>query len=163
MENAPNKFFRLKPGGEVRLMGAYLIRCDEIIRDSDGNVVELRCTADLETGNAMPSDGRKVRGTIHWLSAAHAMDAQVRVYDNLFTIADVNNIPEGKDYDDYINPDSLKVMTGAKVENALVGVTQGSAFQFVRTGYFTSDSHTPGVFNQTVALKDSKGVILPSG
>lgn len=159
MENAPNKFFRLKPGGEVRLMGAYIVRCDEVVKDAEGNVTELRCTADLETGNRMPADGRKIRGTIHWLSAAHAGGAEIRIYENLFTIEDVNSIPEGRDYDDYMNPDSLRVMKGAKIETALEGAEAGQAFQFVRTGYFTPDSRAPGVFIQTVALKDSKGAL----
>ncbi|MEL7624780.1 MAG: glutamine--tRNA ligase/YqeY domain fusion protein [Clostridiales bacterium] len=163
MEDAPNKFFRLKPGGEVRLMGAYIVRCDEVIKDDSGQVVELRCSADLETGNAMPADGRKVRGTIHWLSAAHAKDAEVRLYENLFTIEDVNSIPEGKDYDDYINPNSLQIRKEAKIEAALTEAQAGQSFQFVRTGYFTPDSYTPGVFNQTVALKDSKGTFIVNG
>ncbi len=163
MEDAPNKFFRLKPGGEVRLMGAYIVRCDEVIKDDSGKVVELRCSADLETGNAMPADGRKVRGTIHWLSAAHAKDAEIRLYENLFTIEDVNSIPEGKDYDDYINPNSLQVRKEAKIEAALTEAQAGQSCQFVRTGYFTPDSHTPGVFNQTVALKDSKGTFIVNG
>ncbi|MDR1194569.1 MAG: glutamine--tRNA ligase/YqeY domain fusion protein [Peptococcaceae bacterium] len=157
MENPPGKFFRLKPGGEVRLMGAYLIRCETVIKDAAGEVTELLCVADLETGNGMPADGRKVRGTIHWLSRAHARDSEIRLYDNLFTIEDVNSIPAERDYDDYINPASLRAMTGAKVEEALVGAAAGERFQFVRQGYFTADSRTPGVFNQTVALKDSKG------
>ncbi|MCL2167230.1 MAG: glutamine--tRNA ligase/YqeY domain fusion protein [Clostridiales bacterium] len=160
MENAPAKFFRLKPGAEVRLMGAYIIRCDEVLKDAEGNVRELLCTADLETGNKMPADGRKIRGTIHWLSAAHAGKAEVRLYDNLFTIEDVNSIPEGKDYDDYINPDSLQIMKDARIEPALETAEAAEAIQFVRTGYFVPDSHSPGVFNQTVALKDSKGNIM---
>ncbi|MCL2121736.1 MAG: glutamine--tRNA ligase/YqeY domain fusion protein [Clostridiales bacterium] len=160
MENAPSKFFRLKPGAEVRLMGAYIIRCDEVVKDAEGNVRELRCTADLETGNKMPADGRKIRGTIHWLSAEHAGKAEVRLYDKLFTIEDVNSIPEGKDYDDYINPDSLQIRKEARIEPALEAVEAAEAFQFVRTGYFVPDNHSPGVFNQTVALKDSKGNIM---
>jgi glutaminyl-tRNA synthetase len=162
-EIAPNKFFRLKPGGEVRLMGAYIIRCDEVIKDAEGNVAELRCSADLETGNRMPADGRKVRGTIHWLSASHAARAEARVYDNLFSIEDVNSIPEGKDYDDYMNPGSLQVKQGAMIEASLEGAAPGQAFQFVRTGYFVPDSRNPGVFIQTVALKDSKGAISAGG
>jgi len=157
MEDAPNKFFRLKPGGEVRLMGAYIIRCDELVKDARGNVTELICSADLETGNQMPADGRKIRGTIHWLSAAGASRAEIRIYDKLFTIEDVNSIPEGKDYDDYINPDSVLIYSDALVESSLQGALPGQAFQFVRTGYFVPDLHNTGVFNQTVALRDSKG------
>jgi glutaminyl-tRNA synthetase len=155
MEEAPNKFYRLKPGGEVRLMGAYIIRCDEVVKDAEGNVSELRCSADLETGNKTPSDGRKVRGTIHWLSVSGAKDAEVRLYDNLFTIEDVNNIPEGKDYDDFINPDSLLVRRDAKIEASLEGTKPGETFQFVRTGYFTPDNRGSGAFIRTVALKDN--------
>lgn len=155
MENAPNKFYRLKPGGEVRLMGAYLIRCDEVVRDAGGNVTGLLCSADLDTGNHMPPDGRKVRGTIHWLSAGQAKEAEIRLYDNLFTIEDVNTIPEGKDYDDYINPNSLRILKGARIEASLENAGADEAFQFVRTGYFKPDAHTPGVFNRTVALKES--------
>jgi glutaminyl-tRNA synthetase len=160
MEDAPGKFYRLKPGGEVRLMGAYIIRCDEIIKDADGRVVELRCSADLETGGKMPADGRKVRGTIHWLSASSAKEAEIRLYDHLFTIEDVNSIPEGKDYDDFMNPDSVQSMKGAMIETALEGASAGQAFQFVRTGYFVPDNRSPGVFIRTAALKDSKGNIF---
>jgi glutaminyl-tRNA synthetase len=155
MEDAPSKFHRLKPGGEVRLMGSYIVRCDEVVKDAAGLIIELRCSADLETGNKMPSDGRKVRGTIHWLSAPHAKGAEVRLYDKLFTIEDTNSIPEGKDFDDYINPDSLVVHSDAKIEASLEGAKPGEAFQFVRTGYFTADSRCGGTFIRTVALKDS--------
>ncbi len=154
-EVPPPKFFRLKPGGEVRLMGAYLVRLDEVVKDSEGKVVELRCTADLESGNGAPADGRKVKGTIHWLSAAYAKEADVMLYDRLFTIADTGAIPEGKTYDDYLNPDSVKAIHGAKVEPSLAEAKPGERFQFVRTGYFTPDSKNPGVFIRTVTLKDS--------
>ncbi len=151
----PPKFQRLKPGGEVRLMGAYLIRCDEVMTDENGEPVELHCICDLETKNGMPADGRKVRGTIHWVSAAHAVDAEVRLYENLFTLEDVSDIPEGKTYKDFLNPNSLTCLKNAKLEEALKDVPAGEKFQFVRMGYFCADSRHPGVFNRIVTLKDS--------
>ncbi len=151
----PPKFQRLKPGGEVRLMGAYLIRCDEVITDEAGEPVELRCTCDMETKNGMPADGRKVRGTIHWVSASHAVDAEIRLYENLFTLEDVSAIPEGKTYQDFLNPNSLTCMKHAKLEESLKDVPAGERFQFVRMGYFCADSRHPGVFNRIVTLKDS--------
>ena len=112
MENPVPKFFRLKPGGEVRLMGAYIVKCNEVVKDDAGNVVELKCTADLETGNGNPVDGRKIKGTIHWVSARHAIPMDVMLYDYLFTLEDVNDVPEGTNYLDYLNPDSLQKLTG---------------------------------------------------
>lgn len=151
----PPKFQRLKPGGEVRLMGAYLIRCDQVVTDEAGNVTELRCSADLETGNGMPADGRKVRGTIHWVSAAHAVDARVMLYDNLFTLEDVNAVPEGTNYLDYLNPHSLQELTDCKLEASLAGAQPGERFQFVRMGYFCKDTRNENTFNRIVTLKDS--------
>ena len=151
----PPKFQRLKPGGEVRLMGAYLIRCDQVVTDEAGNVTELRCSADLETGNGMPADGRKVRGTIHWVSAAHAVDARVMLYDNLFTLEDVNAVPEGTNYLDYLNPHSLQELTDCKLEASLAGAQPGERFQFVRMGYFCKDTRHGNTFNRIVTLKDS--------
>ena len=150
----PPKFQRLKPGGEVRLMGAYLIRCDQVVTDEAGNVTELRCSADLETGNGMPADGRKVRGTIHWVSAAHAVDARVMLYDNLFTLEDVNAVPEGTNYLDYLNPHSLQELTDCKLEASLAGAQPGERFQFVRMGYFCKDTRHGNTFNRIVTLKD---------
>ena len=141
--------------GEVRLMGAYIVKCNEVVKDEQGNVVELHCTADLETGNGSPADGRKVKGTIHWVSAAHAVDAEVRLYDKLFTEANMNAIPEGSDYKDYLNPDSVVVRKGCKLEEALADAKPGDKFQFVRTGFFTPDSKNPGVYNRVVTLRDS--------
>lgn len=112
-EVPPPKFQRLKPDGEVRLMGAYIVKCNEIVKDDNGEIVEIRCTADLETRNGMPVDGRKVKGTIHWVSAEHAIDADLYLYDNLFTLENVNDVPEGTDYLDYLNPDSLKKLSRA--------------------------------------------------
>ena len=154
-EVPPPKVFRMKPDGEVRLMGAYIVKCNEVIKDSEGNVVELHCTADLETGNGNPLDGRKIKGTIHWVSAKYAIDATVRLYDYLFTLENVNDVPEGTNYLDYLNPNSLTELTGCKLEPALAEAKVGDKFQFVRTGYFCKDSRNEGVFNQIVGLKDS--------
>ena len=154
-EVPPPKFFRMKPDGEVRLMGAYIVKCNEIIKDEQGNVVEIHCTADLESGNGNPVDGRKIKGTIHWVSAKHAVDATIRLYDYLFTLENVNDVPEGTNYLDYLNPNSLTELTGCKVEPALAEAQSGDKFQFVRTGYFCKDSKDEGVFNQIVGLKDS--------
>ena len=154
-EVPPPKFFRMKPDGEVRLMGAYIVKCNEVVKDEQGNVVELRCTADLETGNGNPVDGRKVKGTIHWVSAKYAIDATVRLYDYLFTLENVNDVPEGTNYLDYLNPNSLTELTGCKLEPSLAEAKTGDKFQFVRTGYFCKDSKDEGVFNQIVGLKDS--------
>ena len=153
-EVPPPKFQRLKPGGEVRLMGAYIVKCNEVIQDENGEVVEVRCTADLETGNGMPADGRKVKGTIHWVSAAHAIDADCYLYDNLFTLENVNDVPEGKDYLDFLNPDSLKKLTGCKLEPSVAEVPAGTRMQFVRMGYFIKDAED-GRYNRIVTLKDS--------
>jgi len=151
----PPKFFRMKPGGEVRLMGAYIVRCDEVITDDEGKVVELHCTADLETGNGNPADGRKIKGTIHWVSAKYAIDATVRLYDYLFTLENVNDVPEGTNYLDYLNPNSLIQLEHCKLEPSLAQSQPGDKFQFVRMGYFCKDSRDEGVFNQIVTLKDS--------
>ncbi|MDR3766967.1 MAG: glutamine--tRNA ligase/YqeY domain fusion protein [Butyricicoccus sp.] len=153
-EVPPPKFQRLKPGGEVRLMGAYIVKCNEIIKNDAGEIVELRCTADLETGNGMPVDGRKVRGTIHWVSAAHAIDATCYLYDNLFTLENTGDVPEGTNYLDYLNPDSLKKLEGCKMEPSIADVPAGTRMQFVRMGYFIKDEE-PGRFNRIVTLKDS--------
>lgn len=154
-EVPPPKFHRLKPDGEVRLMGAYIIKLNEIVKDENGNVTELHCTADLETGNGNPADGRKIKGTIHWLSAEHSKEATVMLYDKLFTIANTGDIPEDKTYDDYLNRESVKKLTGCRIEPSLADAKPGERFQFVRTGYFTPDSKNPGVFIRTVTLKDS--------
>ena len=153
-EVPPPKFQRLKPGGEVRLMGAYIVKCNEVIKNDAGEIVELRCTADLETGNGMPADGRKVRGTIHWVSAAHAVDATCYLYDHLFTLENTSDVPEGTDYLDYLNPDSLKKLEGCKMEPSVADVPAGTRMQFVRMGYFIKDEE-PGRFNRIVTLKDS--------
>ncbi|MBQ8907803.1 MAG: glutamine--tRNA ligase/YqeY domain fusion protein [Clostridia bacterium] len=154
-EVPPPKFFRLKPGGEVRLMGAYIIRFEELVKNEDGSIREIRCTCDLETGNGMPADGRKVKGTIHWVSAANAVDATAMLYDHLFTLENVADIPEGKDYGDYLNLDSVKKLENAKLEACMKDAKEGERFQFVRVGYFIKDSKHEGTYNRIVGLKDS--------
>ena len=155
MEEPIPKFFRLKPGGEVRLMGAYIVRCDEVVKDADGNVIELRCSADLETKNGMPVDGRKVKGTIHWVSAEHAIDADIMMYNRLFTIPDLSDLGEDKTYNDYLNPDSVKKLTGCKLEPSIADAQPGERFQFVRMGYFCKDTKYDNTFNSIVGLKDT--------
>lgn len=158
-EVPPPKFKRLTVGGEVRLMGAYIVKCTSIEKDAEGNVSVIHCDADLETGNGMPADGRKVRGTIHWVSCAHAVQADVALYEQLFTLADMNDVPEGADYKDYLNPDSVRLLTACQLEPALAGAQPGERFQFVRTGFFTPDTKRPNTFNRIVTLKD--GFKLP--
>ena len=154
-EVPPPKFFRLKPEGEVRLMGAYIIKYEDIVKDADGNIVEIHCTADLETRNGMPVDGRKIKGTIHWLSATNCAEATLMLYDRLFTLENVNDIPEDKTYNDYLNPDSLVKVEHCKIERSLENAKPGDKFQFVRNGYFCADSKYEGTFNRIVGLKDS--------
>ncbi len=154
-EVPPPKFFRLKPDSEVRLMGAYIIKCGEIIKNDDGSIKEIHCTADLETRNGNPTDGRKIKGTIHWLSVPYAKNATLMLYDRLFTIENVNAIPEDKTYNDYLNPDSLVIIENAKVEAALTEAEAGEKFQFVRNGYFCKDTKHENTFNRVVGLKDS--------
>jgi len=156
MEDAPKKFFRLKPGGEVRLKYTYIIKCEEVVKDADGNIVELRCTYDPAT---RPGAGewRSVKGTIHWVSVQHARELELRNYDRLFTLADMSQVPEDRDYKDFLNPESLVVGRGY-AEPALFEDESGIAVQFERTGYYIKDKDsTPGhpVFNKTVSLKDS--------
>lgn len=158
MENPPKKFFRLAPGREVRLKHAYYITCKEIVKDNDGNILELRCVYDPESKGGGTADGRKVRGTLHWVSAAHAVDAEVRLYDRLFTLRNMGEMEEGKGYKDYLNPDSLIIHQHTKAEPALKNAQLGQSFQFLRLGYFTVDPDTregKPVFNRIVALKDS--------
>lgn len=150
----PPKFQRLKPDGEVRLMGAYIVKCNEVITDEKGEVTELRCTADLETSNGMPVDGRKVKGTIHWVSAPTALDAEVYLYENLFTLENTGDVPEGTNYLDFLNPESLKHLTGCKLEPSVAEVEPGTRMQFVRMGYFVKDREN-GRYNRIVTLKDS--------
>lgn len=154
-EVPPPKFFRLKPGGEVRLMGAYIIKCNEIIKDENGEIVEIRCTADLETGNGMPADGRKIKGTIHWLSSENSEKATLMLYDKLFTLENLADMPDGKTYNDYLNPNSLQKIEDALVEKCLNEAEAGEKFQFVRSGYYCKDTKYPNTYNRIVGLKDS--------
>ena len=159
MEEAPKKFFRLAPGREVRLRYAYFITCTSVIRNSEGQISELRCSYDPESRGGHAPDGRKVKGTLHWVSAQHALDAEVRQYDRLFR--DTNPLSDGsKDFLELINPDSKAVITNSKVEPGLISATTGKSFQFERVGYFCVDPEsTPShlVFNRTVELRDSWG------
>lgn len=151
----PPKFFRMKPEGEVRLMGAYIVKCVGYETDKTGKVTEIAVTADLETGNAMPADGRKIKGTIHWVSAKSAVTADVRMYGRLFSEANMVTLPEGKDYNDFLDPDSVKEYKGAKLEASLGEAGADERFQFVRSGYFIKDSKNSAVWNNIVNLKDS--------
>ncbi len=153
--NPPPKYFRLKEGGEVRLMGAYIVKCDKIITDDDGNVTEVLCTADLQSGCGNPFDGRKIKGTIHWLSQKYALNTSVMLYDRLFTTPDPSNLPEGKTYNDFLNPDSLKKLDNCFMEPSLSEAVPGDKFQFVRMGYFCLDTKNANTFNRVVTLKDS--------
>lgn len=158
MEEAPKKFFRLAPGREVRLRYAYFITCNEVIKDEDGNIVKLHCTYDPETKGGSAPDGRKVKATLHWVSAPHAIDAEVRLYDRLITIEDTNNLEEGKTFLDYINPDTLEILQNCKLEPNLKGMKSGYRCQFERLGYFCVDPDTTDenlVFNRTVTLRDT--------
>ncbi|MBR6795776.1 MAG: glutamine--tRNA ligase, partial [Clostridia bacterium] len=152
----PPKYFRLKPGGEVRLMGAYIVKFKEVIKDENGEVSAIICTADLESRNNPPVDGRKVKGTIHWVSAANCIKADVKLYGKLFTIENTGAIPEGQTFDDYLNPDSVTTKKGCILEKALESAEAGERFQFVRTGYFCKDSKNADTYNLIVELKDSK-------
>jgi len=158
-EIPPPKFFRLKPGGEVRLKYAYIIKCDEVVKDASGNLTELRCTADLDSKSGGATSARKVKGTIHWVSAAHAVDAEVRLYDRLFTEAEPEK--DGRDFKSVLNPRSLEVIT-AKLEPSLKDAKPELRYQFERIGYFTLDKdsslvtgHSSLIFNRTITLKDT--------
>ncbi len=156
MEEPPKKYFRLKPGGEVRLKYSYIIKCEEVVKDENGNITEIRCTYD-PTSKPGAGEWRSVKGTIHWVSVDHAKEVEVRLVDRLFTEPFMDSIPEGKDYKDYLNPDSMKIITGY-AEPALLDDKSGIAVQFERLGYFVSDKDsTPekAVFNKTTGLKDT--------
>ena len=151
----PPKFFRLKPEGEVRLMGAYIVKCGEIEYNADGTVNTIHVTADLESGNGNPVDGRKIKGTIHWLSSDYAQTANVMLYDHLFTLENIDDMPEGKTYNDYLNPESAIKLEGCMIEPALAEAEAGDRFQFVRNGYYVKDTKNANTFNRIVGLKDS--------
>lgn len=166
MEAPPRKFFRLSPGSEVRLKHAYLITCREALKNEKGEIVELRCVYDPESRGGEAPDGRRVKGTLHWVSAAHGRRAEVRLYENLFTLKDMSDMEEGKTFTDYLNPDSLKVLENCIVEPGIENAGPGERFQFLRQGYFCADRDSaPGrpVFNRTVALKDSWAKTVQKG
>jgi glutaminyl-tRNA synthetase len=159
MEDAPKKFFRLSVGREVRLRYGYFITCTGVVKDASGALVHLECTYDPATRGGDSPDGRKVQGTIHWVSAAQALDCKLRLYDKLFTVPDPDDIGDDEDFITRINPDSLTVARGAKIEPSVASDPAGTRYQFERTAYFISDAidSKPGalVFNRTVTLKDS--------
>ena len=158
MEDPPRRFYRLAPGREVRLRYGYFIRCVEAVKDDTGDVLELRCTYDPETRGGSAPDGRRVRATLHWVSARHALDAEVRLYDSLFTVPNPHDVPEDKTWTDFINPDSHTILTGCKLEPSLADAQVGEPLQFERVGYFVKDRdstpETP-VFNRSVPLRDT--------
>ncbi|MPN18757.1 Glutamine--tRNA ligase [bioreactor metagenome] len=156
MEEKVGKFFRLYPGNEVRLKGAYVVKCTGCVKDENGNVTEVLAEYDPDSRGGDPADGRKIKSTIHWVDAATAVDAEIRLYDNLFVDSDPDG--EGKDFMTCLNPDSFETLTGCKVEQGLRDATFPAAFQFMRQGYFCLDNKdsAPGrlVFNRSVSLKD---------
>jgi len=158
-EDPPKKYFRLAPDREVRLRYGYLIKCIDVVKNNDtGEIIELHCTYDPETRGGYAPDGRKVKGTLHWVSAENAIDVEVRLYDRLFTIADLNDLDEGVGFLDYITPDSLHVIEQCMVEASLISTKPGSRYQFEREGYFIVDPDSvPGklVFNRIVPLRDT--------
>jgi glutaminyl-tRNA synthetase len=165
-EDPPKEYFRLTVGREVRLRYGYFIKCIAVVKDDNGQVIELRCTYDPATRGGNAPDKRKVKSTIHWVSAEHAIDAEVRLYDTLFLREDPNQTDEGEDFTSNINPASLEVLHGCKLEPALANVSPMERFQFERLGYFCVDPDTtPGkpVFNRTVALKDTWAKIEKRG
>lgn len=162
MEDPPRKFFRLAPGREVRLKHACYVTCDEAVRNDDGEIVELRCTYDPESWGGSTPDGRRVKGTLHWVSAEHAIDAEVRLYDHLFAAEFPEDVAEGGDFTDNLDPDSLRALAGCKLEPSLADAEPGVGYQFMRQGYFVLDSADPAaapggkpVFNRAVGLRDS--------
>jgi len=158
-ENPPKKFYRLYPGNEVRLKYAYIVKCDQVVKDAAGQIVELRCTADLGSRTGGPNANRKVKSAIHWVSALHAIEAEVRLYDRLFTAPAPDADAQGRDFKTFLNPHSLETLAGCKLEPALTGAKSEERYQFERLGYFCLDAKDakPGalVFNRTVALRDS--------
>ena len=159
MEEPAPKYFRLAPGREVRLMNAYLITATRVEKDEKGQVIAVHCTYDPETRGGSAPDGRKVKGTIHWVSAAHAAEAEIRLYGHLFEDEFPEDLPEGEVFTDHVNPNSLEVLSGCKLEPSLAHAGVGESFQFVRNGYFTLDkpSFEDGkrVFNRTISLVDT--------
>ena len=158
-EDPPKKYFRLAPGREVRLRYGYFVTCVDYVKDDSGEVVELRCTYDPETRGGSAPDGRRVRGTIHWVSAEQALEAEVRLYDHLFSVADPSAVEGGADFKSHLNPDSIEVLTGCRVEPSLASAAPGDQVQFERVGYFSVDSKDSAperlVFNRIVSLRDT--------
>ncbi|MBP5200464.1 MAG: glutamine--tRNA ligase, partial [Schwartzia sp.] len=160
MEDPPKKFFRLKPGGEVRLKHAYIIKCEEVVKDDAGNIVELRCTYDSESKSGGATAGRKVKGTLHWVEAKTAIKAEVRLYDYLLTTDGNGNVPD--DFLAHLNPNSLRVLQDALIEPSARYIAEGTRYQFLRKGYFCVDKDTTPdrlVFNEVVGLKDTWGKV----
>jgi len=158
MENPPRKFFRLGIGREVRLRYAYFVTCTDVLKDAEGNITEIHCTYDPESKGGKSPDGRKVKATLHWVSAKHAIDTEIRLYDRLFSVEDPSNDKEGKDFLDYLNPDSLQIISNAKLEPVILQTKVEEKFQFERKGYFCVDKDSTAdkpVFNRTVTLRDS--------
>ena len=163
MENPPKKYFRLSPGTEVRLRWATIIKCKDVVKDAAGNIVKLVCTYDPDATGGQPKDGRKIKGTIHWVSAEHAKDAEVRLYDRLFSHEDPSHL---ENFLEAMNPNSLEVLTGCKVEPSLENARAADRMQFERLGYFCVDPDSkPGklVFNRTITLKDTWGAMVQKG
>ncbi len=163
MENPPNKFFRLAPGREVRLKTAYFIKCESIVKDTDGNITELHCTYDADSRGGNSPDGRKVKGTLHWVSAAHALNAEIRLYDHLFTVPDPG---AAEDIHSIVNTGSLEILTDSKLETNLASTKPGDQYQFLRMGYFCTDPDSTAeklIINRTVGLKDSWGKEMQKG
>jgi glutaminyl-tRNA synthetase len=158
MEEPPKKFFRLAPGREVRLRYAYFVTCTDVVKDANGEVVELHCTYDPATRGGDAPDGRKVKSTLHWVSAEHAIEAEVRLYDHLFTKENPDDVAEGQDFKSNLNPNSLEVLTSCRIEPSLVEAVALSRYQFERLGYFCVDKDSTKekpVFNRTVTLRDT--------
>ena len=158
MEEAPKKYFRLKPGGEVRLKSAYYVTAQSCVKDENGKVTEVHCTYDPETKGGQSPDGRKVKGTIHWVSAAHAITAEVRLYDRLFNVENPSDESKTGDFTENLNPESMIVLDNAKIESTMNNLKTGDSFQFMRQGYFCVDPDSTEerpVFNRAVGLKDS--------
>jgi glutaminyl-tRNA synthetase len=158
MEEPPKKFFRLAPGREVRLRYAYFVTCTDVVKDENGNITELHCTYDPATKGGDAPDGRKVKSTLHWVSAKHAIEAEVRLYDHLFTKENPDDVAEGEDFKSNLNLNSLEVLTSCKVEPSLATAKPLSRYQFERLGYFCVDPDSTEdklVFNRTVGLRDT--------
>lgn len=166
MEDPPRKFYRLGPGREVRLRYAYFVTCTDVIKDDNGKIIELHCSYDPATRGGNAPDGRKVKSTLHWVSASHALQAEVRLYDHLFTKERPEETAEGEDFKSNLNPKSLQVLSGCMLEPSLKEAKPLDRFQFERLGYFCVDADTTGdklVFNRTVTLRDTWAKVQKKG